>query len=466
MRDRKCSLSTGSFFEQAMADAVLTERDLEDPDPLKLSREIAEVAARVRRSRRRLAAGRVSDDDPFFAGRLVAGKRAFEAVRTLAPADPLRRPLERWVYRLAEERIDQTSISDVARERHTVEHVIEEPERARLTLSAILGRVLGEPARRRAWFESYVRACGSLGASVAKLWERRTEVASRMGVGDPDAIESAGAAVTRQAEQWLARTSDAFDEIAGTPERFFDVALGAGANENWPRHISPTILSDLFRDTSLLRGLDLDPGELPDALGPASFLRALCRLGAAWADATAPTDQPFVIAHDPYGLVRRTAGALFGGLPANRSFAARALGVDASRWRDHRQALYGVVLVESRAAALRTILRRAALAGSRAFRESFEARVAGVLGLDVPPFAAGALWSPRVDAEQRFAGLLLAAHRAMLLRDVHDEDWYRNPRACEQLRDEAKRPPEHEATEDALTRGAESLYADISDAIR
>jgi hypothetical protein len=445
---------------------VLTERDLEDPAPLELSREIGEVAARVRRSRRRLAAGRLSDDDPFFAGRIVAGKRAFEAVRTLAPSDPLRSSPERWVYRLAEERIDQPWILEVARERHEVEHGIADPERARMTLSAILGRVLGEAPRRNAWFASYVRASGDLGGAVARLWERRAEIASRMGIGDPDAIESAGAAVTRQAEQWLARTSDAFVEVAGEPSRFFDVALGADASEGWPRHISPAMLSDLFRDTSLLRDVDLDPGELPAAFAPASFLRALCRIGAAWADATAPTDQPFVIAHDPYGLRRRTAGALFGGMPVNRSFAGRALGVDASRWREHRRALYGVVLVESRARALRVLLRRAALAGTRTFRESFEARVADAFRLNVPPSAAGALWMPRVDDEQRFAGLLLAAREALNLRNVHDDDWYRNPRACEQLRDEAKRPPAHEATEDALVRGAESLYEEIVDAVR
>jgi len=445
---------------------VLTERDLEDPDPLRLSREIAEIAGRVKRHRRRLAAGHAADDDPFFVGRLVAGKRAFDGVRSLDATDPLRRSLERWVYRLAEARINLGSVAEVARERNQTEHVIAEPERAKMTLSAVLTKMLGEAPRRKAWFTSYTRASGSLGSAVTKLWERRAEIASRMGAGDPDTIESAGATVTRDAEAWLSRTSDVFAEIAGKPDRFFDVALGAAASEGWPRQISPRVLSDFFRGSDVLRGLDLDPGELPPALAPASFLRALGRVGSAWVDATAPDEQPFVIAHDPYGLRRRTVGALFGFLPAQRSFAGRALGVDASRLAEHRRALWSAVLVESRALALRTILRRSALEGASAFRETFEARVADALHLNVPPFAAGSLWSPRSDTEQRFAGLLLAAREALRLREVHDEDWYRNPRAGEELRDEARRSPDTATTEEALARGAEALYAEIADAVR
>lgn len=408
----------------------------------------------------------MTDDDPFFRGRIVAGKRAFDAVRSLDPSDPLRRSLERWIYRLAEERIDAACILEVVRERYHSEHVITEPERSKTTLSSVLARMLSEAPRRQAWFASYVGASGRLGAAVAKLWERRAEVASRMGAGDPDTIESPGATVVRDAEAWLARTADVFVETVGKPERFFDVALASGANENWPRHITPRVISDLFRETDLLRGLDLDPGELPQALAPSSFLRALGRVGSAWVDATAPNDQPFVIAHDPYGLRRRLVGSLFGSLPAQRSFASRALGVDGSRLPEHRRALWGAVLVESRALALRTILRRSALGGARTLRETFEARIADSFRMNVPPFAAGSLWSPRVDSEQRFAGLLLAAGEARRVRDVHDEDWYRNPRAVEEFRDVAKRPPDTTTREEALARGADALFAEITDAMR
>lgn len=444
----------------------LTERDLESPDPLRLSREIGEVAARVRRYRRRLVEGSATHDDPFFVGRLVAGKSAFTAMQSLGRDDPLRRPLERWIYRLAEQRINRGAIVEVVRERHHVEHVVTEPERMKVTLSSIVERALAEPVRRAAWLSSYVRAAEPLGSAVASLWERRAEVASRMGVGNPDSIESPNAGVVAAAEQWLVRTADRFFDVCDTPSRFWDIALAAGATEGWPRHIVPRLVSDLFRETDLLRGLELDPGPLPGAVAPASFPRALARIGAAWVDATAPSDQPFVVAHDPYGLRRRTMGALFGALPAARAFAARALGLDASRIAAHRRALFGAILTESRAAALRVLLRRSALEGRSTFRESFEGRVAETFCLSMPPYAAGSLWRPRIDTAQRFAGILLASEEARRLRDAHDEDWYRNPRAVEELRDEARRSPDPSTTDDALARGADALHAALADAFR
>jgi len=441
---------------------AITERDLEQPDPLRMSNEIAEVAKRVRRYRRRLRKGPdPGDDDPFFAGRIVAGRSAFEAVRTLPSGDPLRRPLERWIYRLAEERIDLPSVLAVSNERYRVERAVAEPERGRLPLSAMLHRALGEAPRRQAWFASFVTASEPLGDAVGVLWERRAEVASRMGIGRPDAIESPGADVAGAAERWLARTADAFRDVCASSDAFLEVALGAAASEGWPRYAATRTIADLFRGTDLFRSLEPDPGEFPQAHGPASFLRALARVGAAWEDATAPGDQPFVVAHDPYGLRRRTRGALFGLLPLGGSFARRSLGVDPSRIERHRRTLSGAVLVESRAAALRALLYGDALLGRRAFRQAFEGRVMEAFALAVPPHAAGALWAPHRDGHQRFAGLLLAANDARRLRDVHDEDWYRNPRAVEELRDEARRSPDPATTDDALERGADSLYDEL-----
>jgi hypothetical protein len=85
--------------------------------------------------------------------------------------------------------------------------------------------------------------------------------------------------------------------------------------------------------------------------------------------------------------------------------------------------------------------------------------------MTLPPSTAGALWRPRTDSLQRFAGLLLAAAEARRLRDVHDEDWYRNPRATEELRDEARRPPPTTTTDDALSHGADALYAELTNTL-
>jgi hypothetical protein len=58
---------------------------------------------------------------------------------------------------------------------------------------------------------------------------------------------------------------------------------------------------------------------------------------------------------------------------------------------------------------------------------------------------------------QRLAGLFLAAARAGELADEHDEDWFRNPRAIEQLRAETRVVPATTCTPEALRAGLHGL---------
>jgi hypothetical protein len=441
----------------------LTERDLESLDPLRLDRELAQVAGRVRKWRRRLRKGDGLDDDPFAAGRLVTSKRAFVAVRELPDYDPLRASLLAWVYRLAEQRIDQPALVAVTVAAKRTEHVVTEPERVKVSLSTLLARALAEPGRRAAWLSSLEERCAPLGDAVCLLWERRQEVAARMGLASPDAVESPSEAVAGLADAWLTRTADLVEGPNHlTLAAVVDAALGEDAREGWPRAITPHSLTEFFRGSDLFRDVDLDPGELPRAVAPASYLRALARVGAAWVDATAPEDQPFVIAHDPYGLRRRTMGALLGGLPAVPAFVRRALGLGGDRLATHRRAMARALLVESRAAALRVLCRAPALRGRSAFREAYEEHVARAFRVHVRADAAGALFRLHADDPQRFAGLLLAAADAAGLRDRHEEDWYRNPRAVEQLRDEARLSPVRTTSEAALRAGADTLAAELT----
>lgn len=459
---------------------MLTERDLENPDPLRLDREIARGADALRAHDRSLARGEGWDDDPFVTTRMVAGRTAFLAVRDMPEVDPLRAPLERWVFRLAEQRINRVTRVRVIAERRLTEHVVSEPERARITLSEMLRRGLASPKRREAWLGSFVGKSEPLGDAVAAHWERRQEVAERLELAGPDLMEGVGANAPLAARAWLDRTRDAFvaikeERAAGSDSSsskgsaglagLVSLGLAETAIEGWPRHLLPRTILDLFRETDFFRALDLDPGALPELFAPSSFLRALAQVGAAWVDATAPNDQPFVVAHDPYGLRRRTMGALFGTLPASSAFARRALGVDGARLVDHRRALSRALLVASRIAALRLVLRGPALSGRRAFREAFEGEAHRELGIALPATAAGTVFQLHDDDAQRFAGLLLAARTAAALRDKNDEDWYRNPRTVEQLRDEGKLSPDPNTTDAALTAGATALEAALFSAL-
>jgi len=91
-----------------------------------------------------------------------------------------------------------------------------------------------------------------------------------------------------------------------------------------------------------------------------------------------------------------------------------------------------------------------------------EEHLARAFRIAARPDAAGALFRPHADDQQRFAGLLLAGAEAARMREHHEEDWYRNPRAVEQLRDEAHLSPERTTTEAALTAGANAAYAELS----
>jgi hypothetical protein len=260
------------------------------------------------------------------------------------------------------------------------------------------------------------------------------------------------------ADAWLRQTEDAAEEhVPGSFAELCEIGLGLEAARAFPAKLSPAIVSDWFREGRLLDSLSLDPGPLPRALGPASALRALARVGCAFVDASAPRHLPFCIGHDPYGLSRFTHGALFAGLGAWPAFTRRALGVSRPAARDLERILGRVLLLATRAQALRVLLRRPALESPRKLRDAFEEGSARAFGLPLPPRAAGAFARLSPDDPARFAGALLAASRQRALVEEYDEDWYRNPRATERLRSEAELAPAVATTREALDAGATDL---------
>lgn len=433
-------------------------------DTLQLDRELARAAERWQGWRRRLRAGEGSDEDPFEPSRSALGRTTFIAVRELPDADPLKRPLARWVYRLAEQRINREAFVTVEVARRAP-RVIDAPERARVSLRDMLKRALRDAPRRDAWLASYVEHAEPLSQATALLWQRRHEVAERMGVAE--GWDRRSAELAEAAEAWLQTTHDAARELVparNLPE-LVELALGKEANEGWPARITPRSLLELLAPTRFLDRVALDPGKLPDALAASSFLRALARVGAAWKDALAPEHQPFVVAHDADGWERRRSGALFASLPLSEHFLKKRLGLGSERSRSQRRALARVVLIESRAAALRTLLWQPALTGSNAFAEAFEGLTERAFGFGLPRAAAGALFRLHDDDAQRFWGLIAAAAQARRLVEDHDEDWFFNPRAADQLRSEAMGSAVFEVSADDVRAAAASAWSVIVEAL-
>jgi hypothetical protein len=186
--------------------------------------------------------------------------------------------------------------------------------------------------------------------------------------------------------------------------------------------------------------------------GASSVLRALGALGRALHDAGASRRQPFVVAHDPHGLRSELFRNLFALLPLNPEFAARRLSISRSRFADYRRALGAVALLALRVACVRVELADSSLRGTRSYREAFRERIPAAFGFELPETLAGTLW---VDdrAAIRVSALLAALAKNAELTHSHDQDWFRNPRAVEELRAEFESPPVLSFSKEELERG-------------
>ncbi len=487
---------------------------MEDLEPLALSRALRDAARAAREWRRGLRDGASLGRDPFAAHRPLLGQSSYQRVEGLPAGDPLRPYLLRWVHRLADDRINAGVEAELARLWAVERHPLDAPRRGEFTRRELLRAALTarRDEERDAWLEALFERAGPLRETQVRLFERRAEVARRLGLSPTAALGSLslarpapksvasdptpgraseecaahregaqaalrgaqpllgeGSATAGLAERWLVETRELASLPASVGEHLAR-GLALDAPDRFPARLDAAWLARPFGDTPLFRGLAPELGRLPAPLAPASFVRASARLGAGWASAAGPTDQPFVVAEDPYGLPRRSAGALFAGLWLSPAFLTRALGLGRAQQREFLRVISGSLLLATRVAALRVLLAQAALAGARAARDAFERFTPEVAG-QVPAAAEGALWRPPLDAEARFLGLLVAAHREAELREEHDEDWFRNPRAAEALRDEARgqgalRAREaRELSQAELTRGSASLARSLGAAL-
>jgi hypothetical protein len=429
---------------------------VDELDLVRLDRQISRTALAWVRWHRRLRRGAALEHDPFI-GQPFVSRDGFEQVRGRPDDDPLRAPTLRWLYRLLLDKACLPALVELARARAVDPHTLHQPASVSLPLNQIFARVLSDRARSEQWLAEWERSAGPAAELERRLWERRREVAELLRV-DPEAFESPAEGLPDRARAWLVRTQDRADEFR-VPELhlYLRATLGFEAHAGWPSRLNAETLGALFRQTRLLDSLPLEPGPLPAALAPASFLRGLARIGAGFADALAPPDQPFVVANDASGLRRLAHGALFAGLAVEPAFVKRELRLGSGQAEVHRRSLARVILLETRARAVRVILRDAAHAGDRAYRQTFEETTERLLGRPLPMALTGAIFAPRRDEPQRFSAIFLAAGRARDLLEEHDEDWYRNPRAVEQLRAEAALPPAITVSNRALDAGATEL---------
>jgi hypothetical protein len=411
-----------------------------------LDRDIARAARAERGFWRTLRAdaNRAADDAWYEPVRHVTTRAAFQEVSDLASTDPMREALLAWIHRLSLTRIARGPLIAVAKARQDATLHLEKPDAGQHSVRTIVRHVLAEPerAKARAWLEGLAASRSPLLGHEKALREAMQEITARLGVADPGAVASFDrAVVAEQAERLLRRT----DDLAGTLFAGADDLAGLVAQlvardvpGVWPTRPDARWLSDQFQGSPLLQGLSLDLGPTPDALGAASFARALARLGAAYARSAVLSAAPFVATSDPSDLHPMRRGALFASLAADPVFLRKQLGLS----RDAAEAATRALAVTF-LAALRLAAVSATIDVSRASATTIAEAVADALKVPVAPELSGVF--PRLSqrAPERVAAALLARADALELKGAFDDDWFRNPRGLFRLRelDAAPRAP-------------------------
>jgi hypothetical protein len=292
--------------------------------------------------------------------------------------------------------------------------------------------------------------------------QRRTELAHRLRL-DLDELELPAPDVVDVAREWLERSRDLAREFrVRTLADVIGHGLAAETHRGFPSRINEALFVDWFREGGLLQDLEPRNLRLPEPYGAASFWRALVQFGYAFRGAAATSKQPFVIAHDPYGLDAWAVGFVFAGLLGSGSFSKRQLDLSLAHAVETRRAAARIELFASRWCALAVTLRGRALSSYDRLLKDFPELAHEALGCELAPELALSLPRLRVDDAQRFCGWALARARLDTLQESHDEDWFRNPRAIDQIRSEAELSPATRVSSDDLRAGLTRSFAELS----
>lgn len=414
---------------------------LRDLDPILLSRELQAVAERYFAFRRGLKHSRAILDP--FGGKEFPGRSHLRFVENLPERDPLRSQLLRWTYFLLDARVQVPWESHEADLVYRRTHNVKEPREGRFTLAELTRLALdgsqGEPA---AWWRQRGRCEAELSDHRRQLFERREEVADRAALGNLAAFFNPLAEAAKPqdlAELVLRQTRDAAESQwdAGFAA-FVEAGQARDASEGWPGRLVPDSLRELFGDSLLFRGVNIQLGSLPSRLNPMSFVRAAVMLGRSLSRELAAPDLPFVIARDPHDLPGKRLGELFGIWTMSEAFLRRQLKLSPSQAKEASRSIRRAHVAHTRLLAVKVLVRE--LARTRALIEKWGSLSFSVFREELPPSAALSRFAVPDDSAARLVAHLSAVSWSAGLMENYDEDWYLNPRAQEQLRDEARRP--------------------------
>lgn len=378
---------------------------------------------------------------PLASIRKVSRRELHEELGGLA-TDPWARALRGWVAYLTLERVTARDHLRAAELRHARAHRTERGEL--VSLDELVESVLlrpREPARAAA---ELVEAARPLRRAARFASARWVEAASLLEGLDLAALEHPGStreALGQAAGEMLAST-DALRPSAGARPWWELVSEGFGreAGEGWPVAPNARWIEGIFHGSVLVEGLRPSLPPLPRAIGASSFARALACFGRALVDVDLPLG-PFAMGRRPFEPLSARRAALFASLVAEPSFHRHVLGLgrSASREQARRAASSLVVHLRHLAARVHAFDAFIELDEDEAMHAHAEATLRA-LGSSVPGALAGVVLRYPRGLRLEWQGILLGVLDRSALRDQHDEDWWRNPRAHEALRHEHAQP--------------------------
>jgi|CZKU01.1.fsa_nt_gi hypothetical protein len=440
-----------------------------------LDREVARAAKALEGWRARLATdpADAADDDPFDGLRRVAAKTTWDRLGELQPSladEPLRAAIRRWVLAFVQARIGGVDDFAWAREAAAPRAHYEGPEPRSVSWpEAWRGVVLSRSAAEvPTWLSAVADAAPSLAPLQRRRAARRVEVARRMGLAHPweQLVPVSPTALRASAARLLERTDDLsrsiWEESLEEEPRaaaMMHAAVAREAGDGWPARLTPRWLEETFGACTL--GLELSLPALPQAVGAASFARALSLFGFAVRLACSDRAMPFTLAREPAFAAAHRFAFVAGALASDPEFQVRALGIGRRSAGAQARVLARTSLFEARLTAARVLLGD----DLGPARDVFDDVTARLFGAPLDSRLHGAWPLARADEPGRWLGLLRAPELRRALRDEFDIDWFRNPRAWTHLRATGAMPA-HEAIEEAsLEVSGDELVRFFEDAL-
>jgi hypothetical protein len=431
-----------------------------------LDRDVAWGVALLAEWRSALAkdAPSVADEAPLEPVRRVAGQSmwlALERLETSQADQPLRDALRQWAYLLLQARLDGPAAAAWAKAAARTASVDLVETRKLASWAEAWRGAVGAPsaAAARPWLEGAASLAPELASIDARRAARRVEAARRLGLAHPWApLVSVAPAVLRETatsfldatdDLWSAVARDTLREGAGVAAVIV-AATAREAGEGWPARLSAASLRDI-----LPRAFDESPvvlPPLPPALGAASFARAMQGLGFELRAARRSTKVPFALAREPAFVAAHRQGFVVGSLAADVEFQTRALGLGKRASASQARVLARTALFEARLSAVRLLVGDDAAFAPRDLVDELAVRL---FGRSLDARLVGAWPRARDDEPARWLALLQTPAARESLRERFDADWFRNPRAWQEMRGATlAREPADEA---AARKGGEDM---------